>query len=455
MKGQISLIEAVLSAAALFIAFNMIITTAEYQTKWKESINLVEGRDILITVDRLGRLHDYSFSSASFSSEFLNRIDAIKDAVRKIEIQGTVGNTIYVACDCTAEQISYLQGVFNDVKFNTRSVSASVCSTTLPTINTCGSGTAYPDILIIWRYDSLTPHVSVLTNFLNDGNGLIEITDIQNSKVDGQGADDDEGQKTIFGLKSISEGNFPSNPDEFLQPLNSSQVTYQSYKWFYHSPYSLTAPTIVVSVPVDTLPPPVCLTVREGDFRFQDADHKFWICNNIVSSSVFFDTDNTDKADLGPISKGQRFSIVDSDFKLSYIDATDKIRVSFKPEYLFNDFIVKNNGHNKLAPSNDDKNKVLLSMGYWDANRKKPIAGIILNTIGLGKTAWMADFSRDGLSNTNDDHKQLLASMVLSLADKRSRETFQPVGQITSYINVNSTDILEIYKVELSIGSPF
>lgn len=452
MKGQISLIEAILSAVALFIAFNMIITTGEYQTGWKESLNLVEGRDILITVDRLGRMHDYAFSTSSFNSQFLDRIDAIKDAVRKVETQGALGNAVYVACDCTAEQISYLQSILNDVKFNTRSPSASVCGTTLPTINTCGSSAKYPDVLVIWRYDSLTSYVGVLTDFLNDGNGLIEIVDIQNSKVDGQGADDDEGQKTIFGLKSISEGNFPSNQDELLQPLNSSQITYQSYKWFYHSPYGLTAPTTVSSVPVDTPPPPSCLTVKEGNFRFQDTDHKFWICDG---NSVYFDTDGTNKADLGPISKGQMFSIGISNFKLSYTDSVDKARVSFKPEYMFNDFIVKSNAHNKLAPSNGDKNRVLLSMGYWDASREKQIAGVILNTIGSGRTAWIADFSRDGLSATNDDHKHLLVSMVLSLADKRIRETFQQVGQITSYINVNNTDILEIYKVDLSIGKPF
>lgn len=454
MKGQVSLIEAIMSAIALFIAFSMIITTGEYQTKWKESTSSLQGRDILITADRLGRLYDYSFSP-DFKTEFLNKIDSIKDAVVKYETQGAVESPVYIACDCTPAQETYIQNILNDVKFNTRGITAVVCSTTLLEIKNCGASTTYPNALVIWRYDALEePTRGNLIDFINDGNGLIEIADVQNSRVDGSGNDDHEGQKIIFGLKSIPEGNFPSNQDEFLKPRNSSQLPYQSYKWFHHLPYLLNAPTSIPSVPVDTLPPPVCLTVREGKFKFQNAERKFWICDG---SSVYFDTDGTDKADLGPITKRQEFSIGASNFKLNYIDATNKIRISFKPDYKFNDFVGDNNANNKLAPIDDNKNKVLLSMGFWDAAREKPIAAIIFNGAENVKTAWMADFARgpSGLTDSGDDHKQLLASMIFSISNKKTKETFQQVGQITSYINANNTDVLEIYRIDLIIGKPF
>ncbi len=456
MKGQISIVEAIISAIALFIAFNMMISTGEYQTKWEESLSSLHGRDVLVTGDRLGRLHDYSFSPADFNSEFLNKIEAIKDSIRKVETQGALKNTVHIACDCTPDQITYLQNILTDVKFNTRGVNAVVCSTELPMIETCGTSTRYPDALVIWRdkFRELSPYTSILLDFINDGNGLVEITDVPNSKVDGQGNDDDEGQKRIFGLKSIA-GTFPPPPrlDEFLKPRNSSQLSYQSYKWFYHLPYLLKG-TASESVPVEGIPP--CASAMRGEFKFQDNANKFWICG---IASVYWDTDGNNKADT-VVTKRNKFSIGTSNFFLNYIDSSDKIRISFKLDYQFDDFIRRGEAHNKLAPIDDDRNKVLLSMGFWDAEREKPIAAIIFNGTESGKTAWVADFARnardlDKLNKLGDDYEQLLASLVFSISNKKTRETFQQTGQITSYINVNSTDMLEIYKIELSIGKPF
>ncbi|MEM5807549.1 MAG: hypothetical protein QW818_00220 [Candidatus Aenigmatarchaeota archaeon] len=450
MKGQISILEAIFSAIILFIAFNMMITVEEYQTKWKESLNLLQGRDALITADRLGRLHDFVFSD-SFAREFLNKLDALKDVVIKNETRGTLKNRLYVACNCTDDKRDYLQNILNDVKFNTRKISAVVCSTNLLTINNCGSNAKYPDVLVIWRYDPLEGAVrNALIDFVKDGNGLIEIADVPNSRVDGQGDDDHEGQKIIFGIKSI-QGNYPNNPIEFLKPRNSSVLPYQSYKWFYHVPYLLKG-TSSETIPVED-GIASCSTEGmkgKGNFRFRNTDYTFWICG---TTSVYWDTNGNNKADK-VVTPRNKFSIGNSNFFLNYIDSPREIRISFKPDYLFNNFIGGNNV-NKLAPIDNDKNKVLLSMGFWDQQREKPIAAIIFNGTGNGITAWVADFARDGLTNTGDDHKQLLASLILSMANKRTKETFQQIGQTTSYINVNNTDILEIYKIYLSIGKPF
>ena len=456
MKGQISIIESILAITVLLIAFNMMITTGEYQTKWEESLSSLNGRDILVTGDRSGKLHDYSFSPADFKSEFLDKIEAIKDIIIKVETQGAVSNTVYVACDCTSDQITYLQNILTDVKLNTRAVNAIVCSTELPMIETCGASTRYPDALVIWgdEFRELAPYINILLDFVSDGNGLVEITDVPNSKVDG-GADDDEGQKRIFGLKSIA-GIFPRpSQDEFLKPRNSSQLSYQSYKWFYHLPYLLKG-TVSEAVPTEGGIPPCATSGMRGEFKFQKNPNKFWICG---TASVYWDADGNNKADTIATTRN-KFSIETSNFFLNYIDSTDKIRISFKLDYQFDDFVRRGEAHNKLAPIDNDKNKVLLSMGFWDAQREKPIAAIIFNGTESGKTAWVADFARnakdlDKLNKLGDDYEQLLASMVLSVSNKKTREAFQQTGQITSYINVNNTDMLEIYKIELSIGKPF
>ncbi len=454
MKGQISLIEAIISAVALLVAFNMIMNAGEYQTKWKEAINSLYGRDILITADRLGKLHDYSFSLAKFNSEFLSLIDAVKDSIKKVEVQGTVKNSIYIACDCTNDQITYLQNILNDMKFNTRTISVTVCSTTLPAINNCGSSSKYPDVLVIWGYKDLASYISTLADFIDNGNGLVELADIPNSKVDGQGVDDDTGQKQIFGLSYVDEGIFPSNQDGFLKPRNSSQLPYQSYKWFYHLPYVLKGIS-TGSIPTEGDIPSCTLTATAGEFKFQNTNRKFWICG---TESVYWDTGGNGIADI-LVAKRTKFSIGVSNFFLNYIDSNDKIRISFKPDYKFNDFVNPNDETlNKIGiPLQNNKTRVLLSMGFWDLTQERPVAGIIFNGTENAKTVWMADFARgpNGLTNSGDDHKQLLASMVLSLSNKKTKEMFQPTGQITSYINVNNTDVLEIYKVDLSVGTPF
>lgn len=449
MKGQVSILEMIIASIALFTAFSMMISSEEFHSDWKKPVSLLQARDILVTSDRIGKLYDHSFSP-TFNTEFLNRLDAIKDSIVKYETSGAIKNAVYVACDCTAEQVTYIQNILNDIKFNTRTVAVTVCSTTLPAINNCGSGNQYPNSLVIWGYKDLAPYISVLTDFINNSNSLIEIADIPNSKVDGQGADDDEGHKRILGLKAIDEGNFPNNDDTFIKPQNTSLLPYQSYKWFYHLPYALRG-TISEAVPTEGGIPP-CGTGMRGEFKFQDANHRFWICG---TASVYWDTNGNNIADK-VVTPRNKFSIGSSNFLLNYIDTADKMRISFKPDYTFFDFIARDNAHNKIAiPVPNNKTRVLLSMGYWDLTQEKPISGITFNGTEDGKTIWIADFARSGLTNTGDDHKQLLASLILSTVSRETKQTFQQVGQTTSYININSTDVLEIYKLYLTIGKPF
>lgn len=454
MKGQVSIIEAIVASIALFIAFNMIINTGVYQTNWKEAVGSMNGRDVLVTADRLGKLYDYSFSLSAFNSEFISKLDSVNDSIIRLDAVGTPGNVAYVACDCTNDQMNYVQGILNSVKFNNRQISFTVCSTALPAINTCGSGAKYPNALVIWGYKDLTPQDTMnnLTDFINNNNGIIEIADIPNAKVDGIGTDDDVAQKLIFGLKSTSD-TFPSiTQDNFLTPQDAYQAAYQAYKAFYHLPYTATATGKGNSFKMEGGQQITC-NGNTGNFNIQNNNFQFWICSD---GKAYFDTSipQNNKADI-VISQGQSFLIGSSNFTMNYIDTPDKIRVSFKPAYPFNDFVVADESHNKLLPIDDDKGKGLLSMGFWDINLQKPISAVIFNGTDSGKTAWVADFSRTGLANTGDDHRQLLSSLIFSVMNKNQKQKFQQIGQVTSYINVNNTDILDIYRIDLSVGKPF
>ncbi|MBI2084291.1 MAG: hypothetical protein HYT70_01605, partial [Candidatus Aenigmarchaeota archaeon] len=73
MKGQISIVEAVTTAIVLIVAFNIIIQKPSFENKWSDAIVSVNGRDVILAADRLGKLYGYSFSEA----EFVNFISGI------------------------------------------------------------------------------------------------------------------------------------------------------------------------------------------------------------------------------------------------------------------------------------------------------------------------------------------------------------------------------------------
>ncbi len=443
MKGQISIVEAIIAAVVLLVAFSFIIRTEIYENKWKDAIESVKGRDILLSADRMGLLYGHSFSSQDFG-DYVKGFVSTGDSIINIDLQGTPEDRIYVACDCTSEQIDFLESSLSDVQFNGRTVASIVCSTTLPTINSCGSGSKYPDVLVIWGYRNLDNSINALSDFSNAHGGIIEIADMQEAHVDAA-------QRRIFGLKWLAEGPFPSGSDEFSIPHNASQqLTYQPYKWFHHMPNKLSAVPIG-SIPTENGIQNCASSATEGNFKFRGTARKFWICGG---ASVYLDTDDipNDVADTIKLER-EKFSIGGANFMVNYIDA-GLTRISFKPNYAFDDFLVIDETYNKLYPIDNDADKILLHMNYWDEDQQRPVAVSVLNRTN-GRTVWLADFGRGGLVDLGDDHKQLAASIIFSLLGRETMQPFSTVGSITSYINANNTDILDLYRIDLEVGSPF
>ncbi len=441
MKGQIQVIEAITVSIVLIIAFNIMISSSSYQNKWNDALSSLSGRDALLTVERMGKLHEYAFSESKFRTEFLSKPEAIRDNIIKIEIQGTLKEKVLVACNCTQEQTAYLQNSMLDVKVNNRNVDVDICQTNLITISSCSSTQMFPDVLVIWGYRDFGANLANLANLVNNGVGIVEIADIQSSQVDIT-------QQRIFGLLWNGQGNFPANPDTFLKPTESSKLPYQSYKLFYHLPYTLTG-TATNTIPIEGGIQQCANSVSTGNFKLQGVNNKFWICG---TSSVYFDTNGNGNADR-IVTVGNTFSIGQSNFKLNYIEDNFKIRVSFKKDYRFNDFVSGDNSHNKLSPMGNDYTKVAISSGYWDQANTIPVSVSILNGTENSRTVWIADFSRSGLANTGDDHKHLISSLILSASDKKSDSP--GTGQLSSYINTVDNDMFEVYSISLKLTKPF
>ncbi len=417
----------------LFIVFSVLFPGFSYKSRWNEALMLLKGRDILLTADRINKLSDYSFNPASLEN-FVNSIFPKKDVVVWSETE-SVKNRITIACNCTPEQINYLSLWTRDIKLNNRNITTAICYTNLDKINPCYTNLIYPDILIIWGYKNLVPYQDVLTDFLQKENSILEIADLQSSQID-------PAQQNIFGLRWLGGSWGAETEDSFLKPSSTSLIPYQSYKFFYHLPYTLEA-TTTASIPVEGLPDPTCSATSSGVFRFKNTNYNFWVCDK---ASVYFDTNLNGNADL-LVNENQTFAISSSNFYLSYIDSNNKIRVSFKPEYKFTDFLQA--GNSMLYPAGDIRNILLV---------KGTIPVVIFNGTGLSKTAWMPDFTRSGFSEVGDDQKSLLTSIILSISNKKPKELSfggTKTGYATSYSNVLSRDMVEIYKISLGVGFPF
>jgi hypothetical protein len=72
-KGIVAVLEMIMVIIALFVAFNILFPEFVYKTKWNEALLLLKGRDILLTIDRMGELYTYSLDPNA-SREFLDTV---------------------------------------------------------------------------------------------------------------------------------------------------------------------------------------------------------------------------------------------------------------------------------------------------------------------------------------------------------------------------------------------
>jgi len=439
MKGIINIVELIFVLAILFIAFGVLLPGFSYRSKWSTAYLLLISRDAITTIDRLNKIHEYSFNS-SLLNDFIENVTPTSrtNIIWWPEIEGTFKDRIYISCNCTDEQITYLSNWFANLRINSRQINLVPCKTNLDTLNLCGPSNN-PEVLLIWGYKDLTPYSDALKDYLRRENGIVEIMDFDQAA--------DEAQKSVFG---VDTGGAWSDVDyaTILKPDSLSNITYQPYKIFYHSPAPLEA--------FDSGIPVGCTLNATGNFTLWNTNYMFSICDG---STVYFDKDANNSLDPDPLVKGSQFSLKKINnpqgfynFTLNYIEY-DRIGVSFKPAYNFSDFC-KDLTKNRAIPVNNEAGRVFVQSVRGDS--VGAYCSILNGTIS--RTAWVANFSRNGLNKVNDDHVQMLISLILWASNKRS--TSAPSSQIktgfiSTYINTVNEDMFEVYKFKLGMGYPY
>jgi len=451
-KGIVSIIELVVVLITLFISFNIFFPGTTYKNRWEDAYAVMRARDTVLVLERTGKLHEYAFDQTKMQ-DFLGKLFPSSNMILWSSVTGGIRGEVKIACNCTNDVISELNSWADRFVLNERNVTMSFCYTDMTPSDSC---LVNSDALLIWYYKPLQDFEATLSDYASKGNGIIELMTFKNkAQVDG-----DPTQKNIFGLSWVKIDNSVTlDYDKFSRkPRGIADITFDPYKYFYHVPIAL-----------ETTDPGIYMTgcnynpSKKGFVNFKKASYAFWICN---SSYVWFDT-NGDGFNDTIVKERDNVTIGGYNFSLSYINSDSSISISFKPSFVFDDFlaVVYDPGHSdpngEALGHNDvihlepvgDPNRILIKAVSTSPAAEYP--AVIINKFGAGSVAWVADLSQGGYG---DDEKLLLISLLLWSSNKESVPVPSPdlrVGYMASWVNVKNIDMFEMYKFNFGVGYPF
>lgn len=437
-KGVINIVELTIVVITLFVSFSIFFPRADYKNRWEDAYMILKARDIILLLERTGNLHTYAFEPEYLPEslkDFFREEFESKNLILWSETEGTIKNEVIVACNCTREQIDEMNFWYNGLKINERNVDVLFVQSLLESIP------QETDVLLIRDYKHLDPYYFYFKDYVDRGVGIVEMMDFPTTDE----INNDRVQKEIFGLQWIETVSGSTDQMVFeRKPKNSTDIIYTPYKYFYHIPFPLDGSSTQTITGCDYQPS------ATGNLTLGRTGYPFWICS---VGSVWFDTD-ADGIKNKSVNLGEGVVIGGYNFTLSYINDNKSISLSFRPDYIFSDFLSyifvgRKITHIEPIPI-DDKERILIT--GIKGNNKYP--AVILNSKSASRVAWIPDFDRDGAS---DDEKHLLLSLLTWASNKRTSSEISNIktGYMTSYVNIKNIDMLEVYKFSLGLGYPF
>ncbi|MEM5878869.1 MAG: hypothetical protein QXU74_00020 [Candidatus Aenigmatarchaeota archaeon] len=424
-KAQINLVELIFVLIALFVAFGVLFPGLVYENKWKEANMMLISRDLILTMDRTGELYTYSFDKRKLEN-FLASIITEKNLIPWSEVEGTGPNIMVIACNCTEDEINKMNYWLNPLTINNRRVYLLFQRSNLEEIP------VEADVLLIKGYRNLTGFSQKFGSYIARGIGIVELMDFDSPAKVNQ----DDTQTNVFGLWCNGIESRPADYMIFSKPSKATNLTYFPYKHFYHVPLPLNASSSEAVSGCGYQPS------GKGVFNLGGTNYQFWICDE---NSVWFDTDANGTKDT-LINLKQNFKINNFNFTLSYINDNATIAISFKPDYVFPDYLSYEENGNKYLPKILPIERSLVKA----IKGSEEFPAVILN---YPRVAWMYDIG----DNPSDEEKTLLLSLLLWASRKKSAILTSPIktGFSTSYINIQNIDMFEVYKFSLGLAHPY
>jgi len=422
-KGVINVIELVIVLSLLLVSFNVFFPGQKYEDNWEDAYGIISSRDSLLVLERTGNLHSYAFDSDSMEN-FIDELFPNTNLIVWSEVTGGIKSEVKIACD-DQSVASEMNDWANGLRLNERNITVTFCYTDMTSTDSC---LLTSDSMLIWGYKDLSDYEDVLTDYVSEGNGIVEVMDIEAL---------DDVQTSIFGLNFIGSINVVGNPTSFSRtPLDPSDPIYGPRKYFYGIPMPLDAR--------DNCDFDGCVNPKnEGYLEFGGTSYGFCVCDDGVWFDVDGGSDYTDS-----VTEQSTINIGGYTFYLNYINSESKISVSFRPDYDFENINLKTS----LQPDDGSNDRVII-----DTVSGTTYPVIILNEVGSSRLVWSAPFE-DGISNYEDDDKSMLLSLLLwSINKESSGEELldMRVGYRTTYIKTFNRDMFEIYSFNLGVGYPF
>jgi len=405
LLAQVSIWEAVTAIIILITSFYLIFKPQPIPLE-KETSNLfIISRDFLQSLSNLNSSYTFFTNFSYFNETLIEFLLKNESYIPYYSTQNLIKEQIYVAANCSDNEIDNFVKWFNRIKFNKREVKIFFVKSTLSSIPET------TDLLIICGYKNLTDYKNNLISYISKDKGIVGFFDFPQTV--------DEATKQIFGLnmaQSVPGDIFVNNATTVDDP------NFLAYKYFYNIPLPVKA-SYYNSSTQDYL----------GNFTFRNYTVGFEI--NTTSKEAYFYLPSK-----LVVKERQSFSLYGYSFFLSYLE-NDTLFISIKKPYNFTNFTLTD-----VQLIDYNESKIFL---FKISTPKVPVA--VFNGT---KVAWIANFNR--YNNATDDQKLALLSLLLAVSNKKfSYGVLVRNPVLIPFVDVESYDVYEPYFVNFGLNLPF
>lgn len=227
-KGFIHIVETIIIVIMMFLVIWQFTYIPGAKTEWSRTKLVLQGNDILFSLDRKGI--DWS-DSEEVETEFnkhLNQTNILYD----LKLRNVIKPRIIVGCICNNTEFATTNEILKPFGTNGRWVNF-----TLDQIQPSDQPEQYLseiyDIVLLWDFN-LTGYEQV-SAYLKADKGIVEIRDLNADEINNWGI-----QKTFFGLQYNDSLSPPGAQDvAFTELVSYANSTYYNiFKYFYHTPNS-------------------------------------------------------------------------------------------------------------------------------------------------------------------------------------------------------------------------
>lgn len=219
MKGFVKMLEMILASIILLSSLSFFFSLQLKQTGWSQAMLETYGMDSLSSLDRSGLLQEFvkknNFSESGGGLIYFIKKMAPKSVVFSVEMENIPRPNVIIGCNCNSSERARLVKILSTTgSVSNSSFSGREIKFFIDSENELSKLLERNDIDIIVFFNStgLTEHEDEAIDYMDRGNSIIAITDMQQYGFDSYFSD-------LVGIEWV--GGSPSGESHFLDTVNS------------------------------------------------------------------------------------------------------------------------------------------------------------------------------------------------------------------------------------------